>query len=207
VSDLPEGWEWESIGEVTEPIVKHNPRDTPEVEFDYIDISSIEAYKIVWPKRITGRDAPSRARQLVREGDTVLSTVRTYLKNTALVPPALDGATASTGFSVLRPQAGRIASRFLFYRVVENEFVEKLTAKQTGTSYPAVRDSDIRGMRILIPPLPVQGRIVDVIEEQFSRLDAGVESLNRAVSLAKVFRQTVLTNAFQNLPLGTPVDT
>lgn len=195
----PDHWTSTTVGEVTLPVDKHRPEDEPTYEFPYVDISSIDngTNKVVEPKLVLGRDAPSRARQIVRAGDTVLSTVRTYLKNTAIVPADLDGATASTGFSVLRPDSDRVDPRFLFYRVLEQGFVEKLSEKQTGTSYPAVRDRDVRAMAFCYPPLPEQRQIVDAIEEQFSRLDAGVGSLRRAKRNLARLRTSVLQSATQ----------
>ena len=198
MNELPRGWVETTIGEVSLRVAKHRPDECPNGEFSYIDISSIDngRHAIVEAKRIAGRDAPSRARQLVAAGDTVLSTVRTYLKNTAPVPPELDGATASTGFSVLRPAPG-IEPGFLLHRVLEGEFVHELSTRQTGTSYPAVRDVDVRAMPIEMPPTAEQRRIVQAIEEQFSRLYAGVESLQRARRNLARLRASVLQAAVE----------
>src|ERR1051325_785120 len=82
---LPRGWVWASIGEITESIQKISPEEHPETEFVYIDISSIDNTSniVTEPKVYLGKEAPSRARQLVRNGDVLFSTVRTYLKNIA----------------------------------------------------------------------------------------------------------------------------
>lgn len=190
----PDQWTETTIGEVTLSIDKHRPEEEPSKHFHYVDISSIDnsCNRVVEPKLVLGRDAPSRARQSVSAGDTVLSTVRTYLKNTAIIPAALDGATASTGFSVLRPDPDRIDSRFLFYRVLEESFVRELSEKQTGTSYPAVRDRDVRAMAFSYPTLIEQQQIAEAIEEQFSRLDAGVDSLQRAKRNLTRLRASIL---------------
>ncbi|MGI8407912.1 MAG: restriction endonuclease subunit S [Actinomycetota bacterium] len=198
MTESPEGWTLATVGDITEHVSKHRPEDRPNDQFDYVDISSIHAHNIVASKRLVGKDAPSRARQLVKAGDTILSTVRTYLKNTALVPSHLDGATASTGFSVLRPKAGIVEPRFLFFRVLENKFVNQLSERQTGTSYPAVRDRDVRAMRIDLPPSAEQQRIVEAIEEQFSRLDAGVESLHGARRDLDLLRASILQGAVKD---------
>lgn len=181
MNELPLGWTMASVGDICLPIARHRPEDRPVQQFDYIDISSIDTARnaIVDPKRLAGRDAPSRARQVVRAGDVLVSTVRTYLKNTAMVPPELDGATASTGFCVLRAAQG-IEARYLLHRVLEDRWVKQLSERQTGTSYPAVRDADIKTMPLEVPPSGEQRRIVDAIEEQFSRLDAAEESLQSA---------------------------
>lgn len=198
MNDLPPGWVPTTIGAVTVPVQKHRPEGLPDVPFQYIDIASVDNRHNVLtePKCLLGTDAPSRARQLVRTGDTLLSTVRTYLRNTAQVPASLDGATASTGFCVLRPVSG-LAAQFLFYRTLEGDFVNDLSARQTGTSYPAVRDADVRDMRIAMPPFAEQHRIVQAIEEQFSRLDAGVASLQRAKRNLTRMRASVLAAAVE----------
>lgn len=194
--ELPRGWVRTTIGAVTRPVRKHTPDQKPNTEFTYIDISSIDnqRHAITTPKRIVGRNAPSRARQLVATGDVVLSTVRVYLENTAHVPPALDGATASTGFCVLRSAVG-IEPRFLLYTLLDGEFVRDLSARQTGTSYPAVRDADVREMAFLLPPLPEQRRIVAAIEAQFVRLEVAGELLERAKRNLAQLRAAILQDA------------
>lgn len=179
MTERPAGWSEAALGDVCERVSKHNPSDRPDEPICYIDIGGIDGQRIVEAKELLGREAPSRARQLVRSGDTVLSTVRTYLRKTALVPSELDGATASTGFCILRPAAG-IEPAFIFYRVIEPTFVAALSALQTGSSYPAARDADVFGRRVLVPPTAEQRRIVAAIEEQSSRLDAAERSLAQA---------------------------
>jgi type I restriction enzyme S subunit len=193
---LPKDWVWTTIGEITEPIQKVDPRENPEKVFIYLDISSIDnsIQKIVTPKQYIGVDAPSRARQLVRANDVLFSTVRTYLKNVALVPEYCDGQVASTGFSILRatPEA---MGRFLFYYSQTEAFLTPLNELQRGTSYPAVRDSDVRVQQIPLPSLPEQERIVERIESLFTQLDAGVAGLKHAQAALKRYKVSVLKAA------------
>jgi len=75
--------------------------------------------------------------------------------------------------------------------------LEKLNTFQRGTSYPAVRDQDVRIQPIPIPPLNEQRRIVAKIEELFSQLDAGVAALEQARAQLKRYRQALLKAAFE----------
>lgn len=194
MSDLPHGWADATLGEVCSRVEKHDPGERPDDRFVYIDIGGIEDQRVIETKAIEGSQAPSRARQLVHAGDTVLSTVRTYLKKTAFVPDELDGATASTGFCVLRPAQG-MDHRFVFYRVIADDFVSRLTAKQTGSSYPAVRDRDVLEEALAVPPKAEQKRIVAAIEEHFSRLDAADRSLAQARRRLATLRTATLAAA------------
>lgn len=190
--ELPEGWVQVLLGDVCSSAGKVDPRQHPDQEFEYIDIGGVlpGSGRISETKRVSGADAPSRARQLVCSGDVVLSTVRTYQRKTAIVPLPLDGAVASTGFSVLRPHP-EVLSEFILYQTLSHEFVTQLNKKQTGTSYPAVRDRDIRAMSIRLSPRDEQRRIVAAIEEHFSRLDA----VDSALELAQLRSAQLLESA------------
>ena len=82
------------------------PEATPaEQEIEYVEISGVNAaLGINETQTIPFGSAPSRARRVVREGDILISTVRTYLRAIAPVPEATDNLIASTGFCVLRPR-------------------------------------------------------------------------------------------------------
>ena len=68
---------------------------------------------------------------------------------------------------------------------------------QYGVSYPAVKDEQVRGQPLWLPPTGEQYRIVAKIEELFSELDKGIESLKTARRQLEVYRQSILKHAFE----------
>lgn len=116
------------------------------------------------------------------------------MRNIALVPENYDGQIASTAFLVLRAAQG-IEPKYLFYLCLENDFLHRLEALQRGTSYPAIRDVDMREQAIPLPPLAEQQRIVEAIEAQFTRLDAGVAALKRLRASLRRYKAAVLKAA------------
>ena len=93
----------------------------------------------------------------------------------------------------------------MLYQVLSNEFINHLNGLQTGTSYPAVRDKDVRAMQIRIAPITEQKRIVAAIEEHFSRLDAAETMLRQVLGRLDTLRSSILTDAFnthRELPAG-----
>jgi len=82
---------------------------------------------------------------------------------------------------------------FYFFRLIEN----KLDEKGTGTTFRAISGDVIKNAQIYLPPLPEQHRIVTKIEELFSSLDKGIESLKKAQEQLKIYRQAVLKWAFE----------
>ncbi|MCR9099843.1 MAG: restriction endonuclease subunit S [bacterium] len=172
----------------------------PSHSFLYLDIGGIDnsSNKIIGHKNFFWKDAPSRAQQIVKQGDILFSTVRTYLKNIAQVKnPLYDGQICSSGFTVIRGKQGLVNSDFIFFYSISDVFIQPLNDLQTGSSYPAVRDKDVFAQTIPLPPLPEQRAIVSKLEQLFSELEDGVANLQKARRQLKVYRQAVLKKAFE----------
>lgn len=168
-----------------------------EGEFVYVDISSIDRDQknIDGPKILPVEKAPSRAKQNLKAGDVLVSMTRPNLNAVALVPDSLDGSVGSTGFHVLR--GVHAESKFLFYAVQTQAFIQAMCAKVQGALYPAVRPDDISSFTLPPFSLAHQRRIVAKIEELFSELDAGVASLKQARTQLGTYRQSLLKQAFE----------
>jgi type I restriction enzyme S subunit len=162
------GWKTMPLGELVESVKSWNPlRANPDNVFDYIDLSAVDqaTKAIIGAREITCGNAPSRARQLVATGDILVSTVRPNLNGTARVNAEFDGATASTGFCVLRPRSNFLDSSYLFHWVKSPQFVADMVSKATGASYPAVSDRIILESTIAVPSLPEQRRIASILDQ------------------------------------------
>jgi type I restriction enzyme S subunit len=199
VYPVPDGWTWTTLGEVCEPIVHVDPTKNPTKTFRYVDIASIsnEKFSIVNPKEYTGKNAPSRARKAIKASDVLVSTVRTYLRNIAMVPPELHGEICSTGLCVLRPMREVADPGFVFRYVLTDFFVNRLTREQRGISYPAVTDRYVYAQPLPLAPLTEQRRIVSRVEEILQPNRIAKEALSKLPNLLKRFRQSVLAKAFR----------
>lgn len=156
----------EALFELTQSVSTWNPAGHPADEFDYIDLSAVDniAKQIVSPTTVMGAAAPSRARQLVAAGDVLVSTVRPNLNAVAVVPDQLDNATASTGFTVLRP-GNKLDGRYLFHWVRSPRFITDMVRKATGASYPAVSDRIVKESTIPVQPVDEQRRIAAILDQ------------------------------------------
>lgn len=185
------------IGECVDTCRTWNPHSNPDICFTYIDIASVsrETKMIEGVSTIAGADAPSRARQIVQADDVLVSTVRPNLNAVAQVPHDLDGATASTGFTVLRPTQ-KLDSRYLFHWVTSPLFVADMIRKATGASYPAVSDWIVKDSLIPLPPLPEQRRIAAILDK------ADALRAKRRLAIAKL--DQLLQSVFLEM-FGDPV--
>jgi type I restriction enzyme S subunit len=192
-------WPTIPIADVTTGADTWNPTAAPSNDpFDYIDISAIDrgTKTITSATRLSNHNAPSRARQLVIAGDVLVSTVRPNLNAVAQVPPELDGATASTGFTVLRPAKSRLDSRYLLHWVRTPAFVNEMTRRSTGANYPAVTDEAVRTSRIPLPPIPEQQLTATILD----KADAIRRKRQASIRLADDFLRSVFLDMF-----GDPV--
>ncbi len=191
--ELSDGWAWVSLYEVTESPANVDPRKQGRA-FSYIDLSAVAAGRIGSAQSLQAERAPSRARQLVKLGDTLFSGVRVYLKNIALVDEVHDGAVASTAFCVLRP-TNAVDPRYLYFFVNRQRFINSLLPLQRGNSPPAVLDNDIKAQPIPIAPLNEQRRIVARIDELFDEIAEGEAAIERARQGVDTWRRALLKAA------------
>ena len=83
---------------------------------------------------------------------------------------------------------------FLFYYLLFKK--EYLVNQGKGGAQPNISQEIIKALKIPVPPLNEQKRIVEKIEEEFGKIDEGVEKLKLAQEQIKQFRQSVLKSAF-----------
>lgn len=148
------------------------PESTPpESKFKYIDISQVSSLgEISIPNEcISFESAPSRARRIAAAGDTVVSTVRTYLRAIATVPGTDERLVFSTGFAVLSPR--EIEPRFLGYACRSSGFVNEVVRRSVGVSYPAIAPTDLLDIPIWTPSHDSQRRVADFLDDRVSRID------------------------------------
>lgn len=187
-----------SVSEFVEKVQTWDPRKQGAGStLRYIDIGSVSqvAKVIEDPPVILAEEAPSRARQLVKAGDILISTVRPNLNAVALVPDDLDGATASTGFSVLRPDDTQLDRNFLFHWVRTQAFVSEMMRQATGQSYPAVSDKIVKASKIPLPSLEEQRRIAGILDQA----DALRRLRTRALDKLNTLGQAIFHEMFGDL--------
>ena len=191
------GWQTKLLAEVLQETETVNPQQSPQEEFDYVDVSSVSnaTYEIEATQRLKGIDAPSRARKLVRMNDVLFATIRPTLQRIAIVPEHLDGQVCSTGYFVLRPKP-EIDHRFLFYSLFTEDFTGQMEALQKGASYPAVTDGDVKGQAITFPPLPEQHRIVAILDEAFDGIATAKANAEKNLQNARALFESYLQSVF-----------
>jgi hypothetical protein len=170
--------------------IQRDPTLRPDETFLYVDIASIDVSSgtITNPQELTGSEAPSRARKVIRTSDVLVSTVRPTRGAIAVVPESLDNQICSTGFTVLRCKEG-VDPYFLQFVLRLASTAEQFRKFSTGSSYPAILDGDV--MKTLVPGGTSEERnfiarsTVAALEERNELVKAANEELNEALRAAE----------------------
>lgn len=184
-----------ALGNLVDSVQTWSPdRDAPDESFVYIDLSAVDqdTKTITAVREMACAEAPSRARQLVAVGDVLVSTVRPNLNAVAQVQSECNGATASTGFCVLRPLHGVLDSAYLLHWVRSPRFVSEMVRRATGAAYPAVSDRIILESSLPLPPLPEQRRIAEIL----GRADALRVKRRAAIRQLSILSQSIFLDMF-----------
>ena len=197
VETIPTGWEVrrlkfaatcndETLLETTDP----------DFEMAYVDISSVDLVNGITAVEVqTFEKAPSRARRIVRDGDTLISTVRTYLKAIAPVEAPPENMIVSTGFAVVRPLEF-IDSGFLGYALQNTAFIDAVVANSTGVSYPAINPTTLICLPVCYPKdKKEQQQIAAFLDWKTGQIDALIAKKKDLMGKLKEKRLAVITQA------------
>ena len=166
----------------------------PNFTMEYIDIGSIDAVAgIIGTETLSFEGSPSRARRVVRHGDVIVSTVRTYLKAIAPIEDPPTNTIVSTGFAVVRPEG--IGSRFASYVLRSPYFVELVVANSVGVGYPAINAADLGCLPIALPTMAEQRIIAIFLDRETAKIDALVAKKERLIELLKEKRSALIARA------------
>ncbi|MFJ5486200.1 NADAR domain-containing protein [Hansschlegelia beijingensis] len=194
--EVPAHWEVKPLKHwLRERAKSLSDRTPPEYEFEYLDISCVgTGFLTAKPERMKFEDAPSRARQIVQKGDTILSTVRTYLKAVYFIEDDWPDLIASTGFAVLRPVKS-VEPRLLGYVLQSSTFIERVIRASIGVAYPAISEGRLGTLHVAFPPeLVEQKAILDHIAAETAAFDKAIEKAQDEITLIREYRERLIAD-------------
>jgi type I restriction enzyme S subunit len=196
IGEIPEHWEVKRLKDICSINLDSLHETTrSDFSFKYVDISSV-TYEtgIFQTEEYTFKNAPSRARRIARKGDTIISTVRTYLKAIDYINEEKSISIYSTGFAVLHPKE-LIHSEFLATFVKSNAFTEQVIVNSKGMSYPAINSSELGRLYIVHGNIDEQQAIVKYINERSSRIFNYISIKEIEIEKLKEYKATLINSA------------
>ena len=188
-TDLPDGWQRCGLNDFAVIVMGQSP-SSKTYNHDKKGIPFFQGKKEFGDLYPTINMHCSQPGKIAKPGATLLS-VRAPVGPTNL---AQHECCIGRGLAAFHPSGG-IKPKFLLYLFRSIE--PTISGKGEGSTFSAITKKIIADLEFNLPPLAEQHRIVAKIEELFSELDKGVESLEKAREQLKVYRQAVLKHAFE----------
>lgn len=176
-------------------MVNINPSTNVPNTFNYVDLNSVKGVSLIKVKKINKKEAPSRAQRVAKNGDIFYQMVRPYQKNNYLFnkPKTSFPYVFSTGYAQLR--SIKTSPSYIFPLLQKSDFVNKVLAHSTGTSYPAINSRDLGQIKIYLPnELVEQNKIGEI----FQKINKIIELQQRKLKLLKEIRKGIVENIRDN---------
>ncbi len=165
-----------------------------DYELLYVDISDVDDITgITHKSEFTFERAPSRARRIVKDRDSIISTVRTYLKAIAYIHNPEDNLIVSTGFAVIRPV--KINKKFTSWYLKSNVFVEHVMALSKGVSYSAINSFQLSSIEIYFPSELEQHSIIAFLDRETKKINTLIEKVKGPIKLLREYRSALISAA------------
>jgi type I restriction enzyme, S subunit len=196
LGEIPAHWEVQRLKHLAGLNPQSLPENTdPDLEMVYVDIGGVDSLgRIVERESLTLSAAPSRARRLVRDGDLIVSTVRTYLRAIAPINAPEPNLVVSTGFAVVRP-GDKLITDYAAYALRAPYFVERVVANSKGVSFRAINESEMATYELTVPPLPEQRTIAEFLDRETSKIDVLVAQKERLIELLQEKRTALISHS------------
>ena len=192
---IPKGWEVKKLKDVFYINELSLPSNTPiDYQFRYIPIEQVSTNQISFDDCELFRfgDAPGRARRILRENDVLISGVRPNLKAFAIFkkPNTTDNWICSTGFFVLtaKKEEDNLIS---YYELLSEIGGSQFYSYVAGSNYPAIGDSDIRNLRLILPPSKKEKTAIANI---LSKVDKAIASVQNSIAAAERLKKSLMQN-------------
>jgi type I restriction enzyme, S subunit len=167
-----------------------------DFELQYIDIGNVDSNgEIHEIATYRFENAPSRARRIVRDGDVIISTVRTYLQAITQINNPPDNLIVSTGFAVVRPKPGILDTGYCKYALREPFFLHEVVGRSAGVSYPAITSTDLADIPIYLPSIIQQRTISEYLDRETAHIDSMIAAKERLLELLAEKRRAIITHA------------
>lgn len=192
--DLPPGWVRATLGAFTGSRGRSvNPAAAPNNHFE---LYSVPSHAIGMPEIVAGNEIGS-SKQIVDQNTVLLCKINPRINRVWVVGNYSNYLKIASTEWIPFPYVDGVEPKYLAYYMRQTEFVNFLASNVSGVggSLMRVNARTITDYPFPLAPLAEQQRIVEAIEAQFTRLDAGVAALKRLRANLKRYKAAVLKAA------------
>ena len=185
MGEIPEGWRVGTVGDIAVLNPESLSSKNKPNNINYLDLSNVRNGTIQNIISYSFDIAPSRARRVLRIGDTIIGTVRPGNRSFALISE--NGLTGSTGFAVLRSH-NMLTRYYLYLHLTQDSMIQTFTRLATGGAYPAITPQLIVEQTILLPSQKILNLFHESVVAIFHRINLNA----REIRFLNEIRETLL---------------
>jgi len=173
---IPSGWMHGTLKDMAELSAEAwSAKKHPET-LSYLDLSDVKSNQISNPTDYAFDEAPSRARRVLKHGDTIVGTVRPGNRSYAFISNPVANLTGSTGFAVLRPK-DPADKEFVYLSATQDPSIEHLAHIADGGAYPAVRPEAVAQLPCVLADRKVLSAFHDFCEPMLAAVADNQEEI------------------------------
>lgn len=195
--ELPEGWEWTTLGEICDkPKYGWTTRAAESGSVRLLRTTDITRGSIDWSKVPWCGEAPAKLQEFKVSRDDVLISRAGSVGYSALIeeePP--EDAVFASYLIRFRP-SDSINVRFLSHFLSSPLYWRAIGASAVGVALKNVNATKLSQIPVPLPPLESQERIATQIDARLGEISALETELDVAEKLQTQFRQALLRDAF-----------
>ncbi len=144
---------------------------------------------------ISALKAEELAAHSFKSGDIVISKLGDPVGKACVIPSSLPAGVVVADVVRVRIDERRFSKRYVVFAINSPAVIGQINQEVKGSTRPRVNLNHLRDLKIPLPPLAEQRRIVAKLEEVLGKVDATRARLAKIPALLKRFRQSVLAAA------------
>lgn len=201
MTNLPQGWEWKSLGEIFNIERGGSPRPIKEFLTDkedginWIKIGDIKNQKYLYKTEEKIIQEGLKKSKLVIEGDLLVSNSMSFGKPVIV---KLQKGAIHDGWLLLKEKIN-LNKEYFYYLFSSNFMYNFLSYQASGSTVKNLNIDKLKQIEIPLPPLKEQERIVGILDESFAKIDESIKILEQDLLNLDELMQSALQKAFNPL--------
>lgn len=194
LGEIPEDWEIINIEELGHVDPENLSSTTSsDYEFNYISLEQIEKGVLLGTIKTIFKNAPSRARRVIKKGDILVSTVRPNLMSHYFIQHDANDLICSTGFSVIRFYKEKLCPGYLYQHLFSSVINYQIEMLISGSNYPAINSGDVKKLKIQVGNVEEQTAIATILSDMDEEIQALEQRLSKTHQIKQGMMQELLT--------------
>ena len=197
MTDFPDGWVLTNLGRISEkPKYGWTTSAAGTGTVKLLRTTDITRGPVKWGEVPFCFEVPKELEKVeVKSGDIFISRTGVGVGTSALIGGEVPLSVFASYLIRIRIVEG-VSRRFVRYFFLSPSYWNQISQISTGTAQPNVNAKTLQTIGVPLPPPAEQERIVEILEEQFSRLDSALASIGAVREKAGAFRRSLLHAAF-----------